>query len=122
MKNALKRKQTYFLAVPLAIFGTGIPFAVWGICYVCGYKNFPYWMLLAILGFVLILTGLIWGDLSESIYRKKNNLFSESDIPSEVRQKNINIKTPWILAGLVVLLVLAVFAMIYFFSKSWPLL
>ncbi len=119
---ALKNKFTYIIGCPLVILGVGIPFIVWAICYSCGFNSFPYWMLLAVIGFAYILFGLIYTDVLEIKYRNKNNIISEQDVPQEfIDQKNIK-KAPFLYAGIIVLVVLGVFALIYLFSGSWPLL
>lgn len=121
MLSTLKNKMTYLIGVPLVILGVGIPFLVWGICKANGYGQFPYWVLLASIGFIYILVGLISSDVGESSYCRKNDITSLNDVPVEVHHKFFQRKMPWIYAGIIVLIVLGVFAAIFFFTKQWPL-
>lgn len=122
MKSAFKNKFTYLLGIPLGILGAGIPFLIWGICKLCGYDSFPYYIVLASIAFLYYMIGLLLADIGELKYRKKNDLVLESSVPVEVHQAFQNKKAPFFIGAFMVIIALAVVALIFVFAHQWPLL
>lgn len=118
----LTNKFTYIIGIPIGLLGAGIPFAIWGISYSFGYIDFPYYIIHAAIAFIYYMVGLLISDISEVIYKRKNDIILQDSVPSEVHIAFMNKKAPWLLGSFIVLLTLGVLALIFVFSHKWPLL
>lgn len=121
MIPALKKPFTYILTFIFVLIGVGVPFLVYGISVWSGHSPFPYYYLHLIFACVFAFLAYLLGDIVIIKYRKENPEANKEEFPVEINEKIWLLRWPCIFAMITLLLLFAVFFIIYSVTKSWPL-
>lgn len=121
MLVSIKKTKTILFASLLAILSVGVSFLIFGISVWVGGTKLPYYFFLMMFIFIYAFLAYLSGDLRIISYRKQVQEYNPV-IPDDVQEEIWDRRTPFILALIATILVLAVFFIIRLSTGVWPFL
>ena len=121
MIPSLKRPLTYILTAIFTLIGVGVPFLVFGITKATGNAPFPYYYLHLMFACLYALFAYVFGDIVLVTYRRKNPS-AMGEVSPEANLKIWTLRWPFIFSLLILLILFAVFYIIFAVTHSWPLM
>lgn len=121
MKKSFKFKSNYIIGSILGLIGIGLPFAIWGInLSITGKRDFPYHMVMLIIGLVYFLIGIIIADIPVIIFKRKTEEY-DPVVPEDIIVKSWRLRWPCFIGSVITLLAIGIIGIIYLATGAWPL-
>ncbi|MGM9874074.1 MAG: hypothetical protein ACI31G_04075 [Bacilli bacterium] len=124
MKNALKSKKVYIIALILSLIGLLIPFGILFITLIPSLNTSPFSAYPYLLGAIMVVyffIGFIWGDLKDASIRRKEKKWDDK-LDDETKTMIWKRRLPFYLASIVLLIAFLIVDGFYFFTGSFPFL